>query len=420
MKILVIGSGAREHALLWKLAQSPRRPKLFVAPGNAGMESLAQLVSIPATDTEALVSFAEAKKMDLTICGPEAPLVNGLADAFHQASLPFVGPTRLASLLEGSKCYAKAVMQQYDIPTAQWQAFRDFADAEAYLKQVKHPVVIKADGLCAGKGVVLPATTAEAIAAAKSMMVDLEFGEAGRSIVIEERLTGTEVSFLCFTDGRTSLPMTTALDYKRLGDGDAGPNTGGMGNVSPNEQLDETMRQRVMDKVVNPLIAGLRKSNIPYRGILFVGLMLTKEGPKVLEFNVRFGDPEAQVILPRLVSDLVAVCEAIAEERLGDMTLKWSPRPAVCVVLASKGYPAKPVMGATIEGLDAIDSHDCLVFHAGTARKAGQLVTAGGRVLSVVAQGETLAEARKRVYDSVLHINFDGMQFRKDIGEGLT
>lgn len=420
MNILVIGSGAREHALLWKLAQSPRRPKLFAAPGNAGMETLAQVVSIAATDTDALVSFAEAKRIDLTICGPEAPLVNGLADAFQQASLPFVGPSRLASQLEGSKCYAKAVMEQYDIPTAAWRAFRNFDDAVAYLNAVEHPVVIKADGLCGGKGVVIPANTAEAIAAARAMMVDGQFGDAGRSIVIEERLEGTEVSFLVFTDGRTSLPMTTALDYKRLGDGDAGPNTGGMGNVSPNEQLDEATSRHVMDRVVNPLVNGLRKANIPYRGVLFVGLMLTKSGPKVLEFNVRFGDPEAQVILPRLTSDLVAVFEAIAEERLSDVTLKWSPRPAVCVVLASQGYPEHPITGAPIEGLEAIDAHDCLVFHAGTARAGSKIVTAGGRVLSIVAQGETLAEARKRVYDSLVSITFDGMQYRKDIGGKLS
>ena len=420
MKILVIGAGAREHALLWKLAQSPRRPKLFVAPGNAGMEELATLVSIPVTDTEALVAWAEGKQIDLTVCGPEAPLVNGLADAFNQASLPFVGPSRLASLLEGSKCYAKAVMDQYDIPTADWRAFRDFEQAKAYLEQVAYPVVIKADGLAAGKGVVLPETTAEAIACARSMMVDGEFGDAGRSIVVEERLTGTEVSFLCFTDGKTAVPMTTAMDYKRLGDGDLGPNTGGMGNVSPNDELDDATRSMVMERVVNPLIRGLSKSNIPYRGILFVGLMLTPAGVKVLEFNVRFGDPETQVILPRLQTDLVNVFEAIAEERLADLTLRWSPRPAVCVVLASQGYPQRPVIGSPIEGLDQVDEHDVMVFHAGTARAGGKLVTAGGRVLSVVAQGETMAEARKRVYDSVFHIKFDGMQYRRDIGEGLA
>ena len=419
MKILVIGGGAREHALLWKLSQSPRRPKLLVAPGNAGMARLAKVVPIPVTETASLVAYAEAKRIDLTICGPEGPLVEGLADAFFQASLPFVGPTRLASLLEGSKCYSKAVMQHLNIPTADWRAFRDFDDAVAYLKKVEHPVVIKADGLAAGKGVVLPETTAEAIAAAKAMMVDGQFGEAGRSIVIEERMTGTEVSFLCFTDGRTAIPMATAMDYKRLGDGDTGPNTGGMGNVSPNEELSEDAKQQVMDRVVNPLIAGLRSNNIVYRGILFVGLMMTPKGPRVLEFNVRFGDPETQVILPRLQSDLVNVFEAIAEERLADLTLKWSPRPAVCVVLASRGYPQSPALGAAIEGLEAAESNDCMLFHAGTAEKNGKLVTAGGRVLSVVAQGETLAEARRKVYDSVFQIRFDGMQFRKDIGEGL-
>jgi phosphoribosylamine--glycine ligase len=285
---------------------------------------------------------------------------------------------------------------------------------------VEHPVVIKADGLAAGKGVVLPDTTEEAIAAARSMMVDGAFGDAGRSIVVEERLTGTEVSFLCFTDGRTAVPMTTALDYKRLGDGDSGPNTGGMGNVSPNPQIDDEMRAHVMERVVNPLIAGLRRHNIVYRGILFVGLMLTSRGPKVLEFNVRFGDPETQVILPRLSTDLVEVLEAIAEERLSDLTLRWSPRPAVCVVLASRGYPAQPVTGSPIEGLDRVEGHDVMVFHAGTSRAGEGLVTAGGRVLSVVAQGETLAEARRRVYDACFQIKFEGMQFRRDVGDRLA
>jgi phosphoribosylamine--glycine ligase len=419
MKILVVGSGAREHALLWKLAQSPRRPKLFVAPGNAGMSKLAKLVPIEAHDKERLAGFAETKKIDLTICGPEAPLVAGLADTFAQMSLPFVGPTRLASLLEGSKCYAKAVMGHLGIPTADWKVFRDFDDARDYLKNVDHPVVIKADGLAGGKGVVLPKDTEEAIATARAMLVDDAYGEAGRSIVIEERLSGTEVSFLCFTDGRTAIPMATAMDYKRLGDGDTGPNTGGMGNVSPNPQLDEDARMHVMDRVVNPLIAGLRRHNIVYRGVLFVGLMMTAKGPKVLEFNVRFGDPETQVIVPRLQTDLIEVLEAVAEERLSDLTLRWSHRPAVCVVLASRGYPGNAAPGSAIDGLDSIEGQDVMVFHAGTKKVGGKYVTAGGRVLSVVAQGETLAEARRRVYDSLSHIRFDGMQLRKDIGEGL-
>lgn len=419
MKILVIGGGAREHALAWKLAQSPRRPKLFAAPGNAGMHKLAKLVPIDVHDKERLAGFAETKKIDLTVCGPEAPLVAGLADAFAQASLPFVGPTRIASLLEGSKCYAKAVMQHLGIPTADWRVFRDFEEAREYLKRVDYPVVLKADGLAGGKGVVLPEDTEEAVAAARAMLVEDRFAEAGRSIVIEERLVGTEASFLCFTDGRTALPMATALDYKRLGDGDTGPNTGGMGNVSPNPELDDDARMHVMDRVVNPLIAGLRRHNIIYRGILFVGLMMTSKGPKVLEFNVRFGDPETQVIVPRLSTDLVEVLEAVAEERLADLTLRWSPRPAVAVVLAARGYPGNAAPGSAIEGLDQIDDQDVMVFHAGTRKVGGKYVTAGGRVLSVVAQGETLAEARRRVYDSLSHIRFDGMQLRKDIGEGL-
>jgi phosphoribosylamine--glycine ligase len=416
MRILVVGSGGREHALLARLARSPRRPQLFVAPGNAGMAQLATPVAIPATDLKRLVDFAETAKVDLTVCGPEVPLCMGLADAFSLAGLPFIGPSRLASALEGSKAYAKAVMSAFGIPTAAYAVFRELAPAVEYLDSAGAPVVIKADGLCAGKGVFLPAGHDEAVRVLESLLVDGALGDAGRCVVIEERLSGTEASLLAFTDGRVARPMATAMDYKRLGDGDAGPNTGGMGAVSPNPVLGEADAGRVMDRVVEPLLAGLRARGIAYRGVLYAGLMMTGTGPMVLEFNVRFGDPEAQVILPRLRTDLVEVLEAIADERLADLELAWDPRPAVCVVLASAGYPGPCRTGVPIQGVPEAEAADVLVCHAGTDRCGGALVTSGGRVLSLVAQGETLAEARRRVYDGVSLVSFEGMQYRRDIG----
>jgi phosphoribosylamine--glycine ligase len=420
VKILVIGGGGREHAILWKLALSPRRPKLFVAPGNPGMAKLARLVPIPVQAKEILVNFAIRERIDLTICGPEAPLCDGLADLFFQHNIPFVGPSRLAAMLEGSKCYAKAVMTQFNIPTADYRVFRDATAAREYLKNASYPVVIKADGLCAGKGVFLPVDYEEASAAVDDLLVKQVFGAAGQAILVEEHLRGTEASFLCFTDGLVAYPMATASDYKRIGEGDTGPNTGGMGAYSPNPLIDDAKRTEVMDRVVNPLIRGLHARGIAFRGILYVGLMMTADGMRVLEFNVRFGDPETQVILPRLKNDLVDVLMAIADERLSDVHLTWDRRPALAVVMASRGYPGRAEVGAPIKGLPDADDSDAMVFHAGTDLKDDQLVTAAGRVLSITALGETLAMARRKVYDVVSRVQFDGMQFRKDIGEGVS
>lgn len=416
MKILVIGSGGREHALAWKLAQSPRAPILYCAPGNAGMARLAQCIPIPSDDISALVSFAKEKQMDLTVVGPELPLTLGLVDAFREEGISVVGPTRAAARIEASKVFAKDFMQRHRIPTAPARVFSEPDAAMDYIRQHGAPLVVKVDGLAAGKGVIVAQEEAGAFQAIEVFMRRRVFGEAGNRVVLEDCLAGEEVTLLVFTDGRTIVPMVPSQDHKRIYDDDLGPNTGGMGAYSPVPILSEALQQQVLRGAVEPAVAGLAKEGCPYQGVLYVGLMLTSEGPKVLEFNARFGDPEAQVVLPRLETDLVEILEAIAAGHLDRIKVQWKSNAAVCVVLASKGYPASSEAGFPITGIEEAEAGaEVNVFHAGTTIKNGQVVTAGGRVLGVTGLGRDLVTARERVYEAVARIRFSGMQYRRDI-----
>ena len=416
MKILVIGSGGREHALAWKLAQSPRAPILYCAPGNVGMTRLARCLPIPSDDIPALLSFAKEKQIDLTVVGPELPLTLGLVDAFREEGIPVVGPTRAAARIEASKVFAKDFMQRHRIPTAPARVFSEPDAAMDYIRQHGAPLVVKVDGLAAGKGVIVAQDEAGAFQAIEVFMRRRVFGEAGNHVVLEDCLAGEEVTLLVFTDGRTIVPMVPSQDHKRIYDDDLGPNTGGMGAYSPVPILSEALQQQVLREAVEPAVAGLAKEGCPYQGVLYVGLMLTSEGPKVLEFNARFGDPEAQVIMPRLQTDLVEILEAIASGRLDRIKVQWKPNAAVCVVLASKGYPASSEAGFPITGIEEAEAgEEVNVFHAGTMVQDGRVVTAGGRVLGVTASGRDLVTARERAYEAVARIRFSGMQYRRDI-----
>ncbi|QZY55720.1 phosphoribosylamine--glycine ligase [Crassaminicella profunda] len=416
MKILVIGSGGREHTIVWKLNKSPRVDKIYCAPGNAGTYSMAENVEIKVDDIEGLCTFAKEKQIDLTIVGPEVPLVMGIVDRFEEENLKVFGPNKECAQLEGSKAFTKDFLYRHNIPTGDYKEFTSFEEAKKAVGIYGYPMVIKADGLAAGKGVVIAENEDEALKAMDDMMKDKKFGEAGEKIVIEEFLKGIETSILCFVDGESIVPMVSAQDYKKIFDEDEGPNTGGMGTYSPSLIYDEKLDEEVKEKILVPTLDGFKKDGLNFKGILFVGLMITKESAKVLEFNVRFGDPETQTVLSRLETDLVEIMESILDGRLKQQEIKWKEQKAVCVVLASGGYPGNYEKGKEIQGLLDIDE-DAFVFHAGTKMVDGKVLTNGGRVLGVTAWGDTIDEARKKAYENVSRISFDKMYYRKDIGK---
>lgn len=418
MKVLVVGSGGREHTLVWKLAQSKRVEEIFVAPGNAGTSKLAKNVEIESTDITSLVNFAKEEAIDLTFVGPEAPLVAGIVDVFEEAGLKIFGPVQKAAQLEGSKVFAKNLMWKYGIPTAKYETFTDADKAINYIKQEGTPIVVKVEGLAAGKGVIVAETEAEAIEAVKIMMNDKKFGKAGERIVIEEFLSGEEASILAFTDGKTIVPMIPSQDHKAVYDEDLGPNTGGMGAYAPAPVVTDALLDKINEEILIPTIESLKKEGIKYKGVLYAGLMIADEEAKVLEYNVRFGDPEAQVVLPLLKTDLVEIAEAIIAERLNKIKIKWLNKKALCVIMASGGYPLKYEKGKEISGVDDVDGREGItVFQAGTKLKDGKLVTAGGRVLGVTALGEDFRETINKAYRAVEKIDFAGVHYRTDIGQ---
>jgi phosphoribosylamine--glycine ligase len=417
MRVLVVGGGGREHALCWKLLQSPRVTAVFCAPGNGGIRQIAACPPIDVTDLHGLLALAQAERIDLTVVGPEAPLSMGIVDLFEHHGLRVFGASRRAAEIEGSKAFSKELMHRHGIPTAFARVFTDPAEAKVYIREVGAPIVVKADGLAAGKGVLLCATVAEAEDAVKMIMEDRIFGEAGDRLVVEEFLVGEEASFLAFTDGTTVLPMPSAQDHKAVFDGDQGPNTGGMGAYSPAAVVTPELHEEVMTKVMLPTVRAMAAEGRPYRGVLYAGLMITARGPKVLEYNARFGDPEAQPILCRLESDLLPLLEACIDGTLAAQKPHWREEAAVCVVLASGGYPGRYATGFPINGLDAAAREaGVTVFHAGTAERDGRIVTAGGRVLGVTAIGATVREAIDRSYRAAGRIAFQGMHYRRDIG----
>lgn len=417
MKILVIGSGGREHALVWKLAQSPKVDTLYCAPGNPGVTRHARCVPIKIDHLDELLNFAKRKGIDLTVVGPERPLTMGIVDRFREAGLRIVGPSKRAAEVEASKAFSKSFMERHHIPTARAQIFDEPEPAIRYVKEHGTPLVVKVDGLASGKGVVVAQDETEAVRAIDLILRQRAFGEAGNRVLLEDRLEGEEASFLVFTDGKAIVPMVTSQDHKRVFDQDRGPNTGGMGAYSPAPVITEAVQERVLREIVRPTIDGLAQEGRPYHGILYVGLMFTPDGPKVLEYNARFGDPETQVILTRLESDLVEIFEALAAGSLDRIQVRWSPKVSVCVVLAAKGYPATHETGRPITGIDQAESKDgVVVFHAGTFLRGGELLTEGGRVLGVTAVGDDFQQARTRAYDAVNRIRFEGMHCRMDIG----
>ncbi|GIL07086.1 MAG: phosphoribosylamine--glycine ligase [Betaproteobacteria bacterium] len=416
MKILVIGSGGREHALAWKLAASPRVQRVYVAPGNGGTARDRRMVNVAVSGNEALADFAVAEGIALTVVGPEAPLAAGVVDAFRARGLRIFGPTKAAAQLESSKDFAKAFMKRHGIPTADYGTFTDAAAARAYVDARGAPIVIKADGLAAGKGVVVASSVAEAHAAIDSMLVDNRMGAAGARVVIEDFLEGEEASFIVMSDGRNALALATSQDHKRLRDGDEGPNTGGMGAYSPAPVVTPELHARVLREIIQPTIDGMAADGIVYTGFLYAGLMIGRDGrPRTLEFNCRMGDPETQPILMRMKSDLLGLIEHALAGTLDRAEVGWDRRTALGVVIAAAGYPDEPRKGDAIERLPA-DTEDCVVFHAGTQLRDGKLVTSGGRVLCVTALGDSVHLAQKRAYEAIAQVRFDGMQFRRDIG----
>ncbi|MGC8719782.1 MAG: phosphoribosylamine--glycine ligase [Thermodesulforhabdaceae bacterium] len=429
MKVLVVGSGGRDHAIAWKFTQSPRVRKVYVAHGNAGIAQTAECVN--AQTVEEIADFAEKEKIDLTFVGPEKPLSAGIVDEFRSRGLPIVGPDKRASRLESSKCDTKVLLRELGIPVADFAIFDDPEKAKKYVRSVGYPVVVKADGLAAGKGSIVCSTPEEAEEAVHAIMVERIFGDAGNRVDIEKRLYGRELSFFCFTDGETILPMVAAQDYKRAYDGDQGKNTGGMGSYSPHPWLTDELSEHIMNRVARPLIKGISERGIHYEGVIYFGLMLVEEHgsitPYVLEINIRLGDPEAQVILPRMKTDIVDVCEAIATRRLKDIQLEWDPSYYLCLIAVSgktkgkkgwyKGYPDRYKIGVPIKGLENVDP-SCLVFHSGTGiGENGELITTGGRVFGIVSRGSTLAEAREIAYREMKKVSFEGMYYRSDIGK---
>ena len=417
MKILVIGSGGREHAILWKLSQSPRVTQLLCAPGNAGTAQLAINYPVAAADLPSLVALVKSQSVDLTIVGPDGPLAEGIVDLFQSEGLRIFGPCAAASLLEASKSFAKGFMVRHGIPTGESDSFSESEDALEHCRMASYPLVVKADGLALGKGVVIAQNQTEAETAIKQMMVDKVFGDAGNTVVIEEFLTGPECSLHALVDRTHYLLFPDAKDHKRALDGDLGLNTGGMGTISPSGVLDAAMQERVREEILEPFVKGLAADGLPFHGMLFPGLMITPEGPKVLEFNCRFGDPETQVLMCRLKTDLLDLIEATVDGKLSEMQPLWDDRVAVCIVLASAGYPGPIEKGKVITGLESASSDpDIVIFHAGTALKEGKVVTNGGRVLGITALGATLEEARSKAYAVADKIEFEGKHLRRDIG----
>ena len=418
MKILVIGSGGREHSLVWKISQSPRVEKIYCAPGNGGIGEMAELVPIGPEEIEKLADFATKEKIDLTVVGPELPLTLGIADLFSKRGLRIFGPNREAARLEGSKAFAKEILKENRIPTASFATFSEASSAKRYLGEQKPPYVVKADGLAAGKGVIICADRKEAEAAIEDILVRKLFGQAGEKLVIEEFLQGEEASFMALTDGEHILPLASSQDHKRVFDGDRGPNTGGMGAYSPAPVVTPEVHRRILDEILKPLLAGLKKKGVHYAGVIYVGLMIADGGPKVLEFNARFGDPECQPIMMRLKSDLVSLLEATIEGKLDRMKAEWYRDPAVCVVLCAGGYPGAYEKGQEIRGLEKLKHWQRgFVFHAGSAEKQGRFLTSGGRVLGVTALGTNIQEAVREVYRAIGEIEWDGMHYRRDIAQ---
>ncbi|MGH7831515.1 MAG: phosphoribosylamine--glycine ligase [Candidatus Binatia bacterium] len=416
MKVLVIGSGGREHALVWKIGQSSRVDKVYCAPGNAGIGELAELVAIAPAEIERLADFVAGENIDLTVVGPELPLTLGIADLFQKRGLRIFGPNREAAKLEGSKAFAKELLRDNHIPTASFATFADATSAKRYLAEQRYPCVIKADGLAAGKGVMICADRREAETAVDDILVRRVFGQAGDTIVIEEFLEGEEATFMAVTDGTHVLPLASSQDHKRVFDGDRGPNTGGMGAYSPAPVVTSEIHDRVLKEILQPLLRGLEKRKIHYAGLIYVGLMITDVGPKVLEFNVRFGDPECQPVLMRLRSDLVPLLEAAIDGKLDQVEANWHKDAAVCVVLCAAGYPGPYEQGKEIKGLEKLrDRQRVFAFHSGTIQQEGRWLTGGGRVVGITALGPSIEEATREAYEAVGEIRWDGMHFRRDI-----
>lgn len=414
MKILIVGGGGREHTIIWKLRQNPRITEIHCAPGNGGISDMAVCVPLKATDIRGVVEYARTERFDLVVVAPDDPLYMGLVDELQKEGIRAFGPTAAGARLEGSKVYAKHLMKKYGISTAQYEVFDDYAAASLYVQTCPLPTVIKADGLALGKGVIICNTVEDAKAALDTIMVKKVFGEAGKRVVIEEFIQGPEVSVLAFCDGKTILPMASAQDHKRIYDNDEGPNTGGMGTFSPSPKYTDAVKAEVEEKIIRRTVEALQMEGVEFKGVLYFGLMLTQDGPKLLEYNARFGDPEAQVVLPRMKNDLLDVMDAVIDGRLHEIKLEWDGRSAVCVVMASGGYPDCYPKGMLISGLEQVE--DTIVFHAGTAKKNEEYVTAGGRVLGVTALGRDIPEARRKAYGEVSKINFKGAQYRTDIG----
>ena len=417
MKVLVVGGGGREHTLVWKIAQSPKVDKIYAAPGNGGISQLAECVDISATDIDGVVSFAKDRAIDLVVVAPDDPLVAGMVDELEKNGIRAFGPKKNAAIIEGSKVFSKELMKKYNIPTAKYEVFDNSKDAIEYVKKGSFPTVIKAEGLALGKGVIIAENLEEAVDGINEIMEDKVFGESGNRVVIEEFLTGPEVSVLAFCDGKTVVPMVSAQDHKRAYDNDKGLNTGGMGTFSPSRLYDEAKAKECMENIFLPTVSAMAKEGRAFSGVLYFGLMMTANGVKVIEYNARFGDPETQVILPRLKTDLVEIMEAIIDKRLDKINIEWEDNACVCVVMASGGYPVKYKKGYKISGLEKIEKYDDLtVFHAGTKLENGEFVTSGGRVLGVTATAKDLDSAIKRAYEGVDMVNFTDCHFRHDIG----
>ena len=416
MKVLVIGSGGREHALVWKIMQSPKVSQIYCAPGNAGISKLAQCINIDADSIEKLVDFAQEEKIDLTVVGPELALSKGIVNEFNKQGLRIFGPSREAAEIESSKVFSKYLMKKYNIPTANYDVFQNSEKALDYIKKQTFPLVIKADGLAAGKGVFIVENLVQARDALDALMEEKQFGEAGRQVIIEEFLEGEEVSILAFCDGKTVIPMVPSQDHKKIFDNDQGPNTGGMGAYSPVPFYPDELEKRVLEEILKPTVKGLQREGKEYKGVLYAGLILTKEGPKVLEFNARFGDPETQVILPRLKTDLIDILNAVIENTLHQINIEWEDTAAVCVVVASGGYPGKYQKGKVICGLERLEKmKNIIAFHAGTKFQDNQVITSGGRVLGITSWDNTISKAKEKAYKGVEKIYFEDMYYRKDI-----